>query len=215
MLSVRKRGKFYRLEGRISGQRIRVALGTRHHDAAMLMSNRIERAFSEGGESALWPEIQRALPKPSFKTLARVSGYVEKASPDISTWEELMRDFRANDQIDLAQGILSPSTVIKHEKTIKNFTEYLRGVSLERLKDIDTGVIAGFKAWRLPRILSSPSARTGGALDIDIQNLKHMFNFAIEREVVLRNPVRGRVARQRNTAYGAQPFTGLELGSLR
>ena len=67
MLSVKKRGRVYRLEGRVGRRRIRFSLDTGNREAALDRANKIERALSQGRESSLWPELRAVLPSAVFK----------------------------------------------------------------------------------------------------------------------------------------------------
>lgn len=74
----------YRADGLTAGSRFRVSLGTRHQEAARRLSNRIERALTEGADSALWPSLEKTLPPRTFSLLAKVVNYeapVEKPVP--------------------------------------------------------------------------------------------------------------------------------------
>jgi hypothetical protein len=96
MLTVRKAGDAYRADTWIDGNRVRLSLGTRNHDAAQRFASRIEKALAEGSQSQLWEELRAVLPDRTFQNLAKSVGYIppqtqpEKPKP---TWSNLRASF--------------------------------------------------------------------------------------------------------------------------
>lgn len=76
MLKERKVRKWFRIEGRIAGERVRLALRTQNRENARSTIGEIERALAEGAGSALWPKLRSVLPEKSFDRLAAIVGYV-------------------------------------------------------------------------------------------------------------------------------------------
>ena len=82
---VKKRGKFYRLEGRYGErlrrgcgerERLRLSLGTMNGDAAQILVSKIDQALAEGPRSTRWNDLRAVLPPDTFRTLAAIAGYV-------------------------------------------------------------------------------------------------------------------------------------------
>jgi hypothetical protein len=83
MLKERKVGKWFRIEGRIMGERVRLALRTQNRENARNTINEIERTLAEGAASPLWPKLRSVLPEKSFERLAATVGYIEAAGFNI------------------------------------------------------------------------------------------------------------------------------------
>lgn len=72
-----------------------------------------------------------------------------------------------------------------------------------------------FKVWRVERIRERKFARGGTSLALDAAILHRIFSFAVENEMIVRNPVRMEGRPGGNPESGAQPFDATELGNLR
>lgn len=79
----------------------------------------------------------------------------------------------------------------------------------------DSAFIEKFKVWRLTKIREKKFSRGGRGLALDIAILHRVFAFAIDAEMVEKNPVRLDGRPGDNPEGGAQPFTGEELRKLR
>ena len=211
MLSVRKRGKRYRLEGRVGSRRVRFSLGTRNQDAAVLLANKIERALVDGRGSKLWGELVTLLPSSTFQRLCGVVGFTPRT--EAPTWEALIRSFTARTEHLIARGKFRVVTWKRYERTLSFLSTFLRERQIVELKDITPRVVEEFKTVRLEGILAKKHARGGGGLDLELAILHRVFAHAIECEMVERNPVK--VERRHHPERGAQPFSADELPRLR
>lgn len=224
---VKKRGKAYRLEGR-AGQRakrgtgeherIRLSLGTSNGDAAQLLHSRIERAIAQGPECSLWNDLRGSLPADTFSRLAAIVGHV----PDVPapeepkpSWTDLVEQFSGWMSNRVALGKLRDSTRERYEQTAKAFGEFLRGRRIDELGQISRAVVEDFKVWRLQRVLAKKTARGGRGVVLDVAILHRLFGYAIECELITRNPVKLEGRPGDSAEHGAQPFKAEELSKMR
>lgn len=215
MLSVKKRGRVYRLEGRVGRRRIRFSLDTGNREAALDRANKIERALSQGRESSLWPELRAVLPSVVFKNLAGMVGYSEVSEAERPTWDNLRRKFFGMAEERIARDKLRRSTLTRYRGAINEFSVFLAERGIEKLSEITRGVIEDFKPWRLQRILAKCNGRNGSGLDLDLAALHRVFSFGLKQELVLKNPVEMEgINPGGNAEQGAQPFSQEELARL-
>ena len=217
MLKVRQRGprRKHRLEGFVAGRRVRLSLGTRNHEAAVRLAGKIESAVVEGSESKLWPEIENLLPGSSFCKLAEIVGYTPATKAGHRTWESLRESFEIHCRHRIARRKLRESTWVRYQHTLKEFEKFLEQRGITVLKAISRRAIEDFKAWRLDRILARKHSKGGGGLDLDLAVLHRLFAYAVEQEMVERNPVKLEGKPGARPERGAQPFSTEELGQLR
>ena len=225
-LRVRKRGGVYRLEGRAGDrarrgcgerERLRVSLGTSNYEAALAWQGTIEKAFAEGPHSTRWRELRRVLPPESFEKLAAVAGHVPSDEPEPvkHSWHDLAEKFSAWMAQRIAIGKLRESTRERYLQTSAAFEKFLASSGIVNLADIGRPVVEGFKAWQLARVLAKKHSRGGGGVVLDAAILHRIFGYAVESEMIVKNPVRleGRPGDQ--PARGAQPFNAAQLQKLR
>jgi integrase len=223
---VKKRGKVFRLEGRAGHrarrgtgerERIRISLGTMNSDAANLLHSRIERAMAEGPGSSLWCELRGILPPDSFEKLAAIAGHVPDQPPAAPhhTWQDLASKFSSWMSQRVALDKLRDSTCDRYTQTSAAFGEFLKARGIIDLAEITRAVVEDFKAWRLARVLTKKHSRGGRGVVLDAAILHRIFGYALECELILKNPVRmeGRPGDQ--PEHGAQPFKASELAKLR
>jgi len=72
-----------------------------------------------------------------------------------------------------------------------------------------------FKVWRVERINKKKHSRGATGLVLDAAILHRIFSFAVENEMVMKNPVRMEGRPGDNPQGGAEPFTAAELSKLR
>jgi integrase len=72
-----------------------------------------------------------------------------------------------------------------------------------------------FKVWRVERIKKKRFARGATGLVLDAAILHRVFAFAVESEMIARNPVRMEGRPGENPEHGAEPFTAKDLSRLR
>ena len=221
---VKKRGKAYRLRGRSGDrlrrgtgerERIRLSLGTANGDAAQLLHGKIERALSEGPSSSLWRELRNTLPSDTFSKLSTIIGYEPSKSPEVFPWSQLESKFTAWMSHRVALDKLQSSTCERHLQNAASFGSFLvlRGIS--DLSLMSRPVIEDFKVWRLARVLEKKHSRAGRGVVLDVAILRRIFGFAVECEMIAKNPVRLEGRPGDEPARGAQPFKAAELVKLR
>jgi integrase len=223
-LRVKKRGAIYRLEGRLgdrarrgAGERckIRLSLGTANGGAAQICLSKIERALAEGPTSLLWKDLANLLPAETFTKLADVVGHQPVEEAPRHTWEDLETKFKAWMVHRVALDKLRDSTRTRYEQTCKAFGEFLRSRAMANLEDVTRPVVEDFKAWQLARVTKKKFSRGGRGLVLDVAILHRIFGYAIECEMVVKNPVRLEGRPGDSAERGAQPFKGSELAKLR
>ncbi len=223
-LRVKKRGSTYRLEGRLgdrarrgSGERdrIRLSLGTANGDAAQIYLGKVERALAEGSTSPIWKELANLLPPETFAKLAAVVGYQPDTDAPCHTWEALELRFKAWMTQQMALDKLRDTTRERYAQTCKAFGEFLNGRAIANLEEITRAVIEDFKAWQLERVTKKKSSRGGRGVVVNVAVLHRVFWYAVECEMLAKNPVRLEGRHRDSVEHGAQPFKAAELTKLR
>jgi integrase len=214
-LEVVHRGKKMRLDGYVSGRRLRLSLGTANGATAETWKNKIERALQGGAESPLWVELRMFLPPQTFRTLAGIVGYEETRGASKPTWEAIESAFAAEMQQRVVLGKLAPTTCERYKYTLRSFGGFLLQAGVSELAAIDRPLVERYKVWRLAQIQEKKFSRGGRGLMLDVAILHRIFAFALETEMVMKNPVRIDGRPGDNPEGGAQPFTGEELARLR
>jgi integrase len=215
MLNLRKAGRMYRAEGFVGGRRTRFSLGTRDADAARRLLNRIERALSEGADSLLWPELRGVLPPAPFAALATLVGWSEKVEKPAPTWAEMSAGFEFEMRQRIALAKLASSTANRYRMTVREFSTFLSEKKISMLKDISRPLVESFKVWRIDRITRRKNSRSATSVALDAAILHRAFSYALENEMVAKNPVRMEGKPGGQPTRGAQPFTGADLEKLR
>jgi site-specific recombinase XerD len=215
MLSVRKRGHVCWLEGRVKGERIQVSLGTRNYDNAVQYSRAVERALVEGPSSDEWPRLKNLLPSSVFERLSALVGYVEQFIQKPPEWEDLRAAFKAECERRIVLGKLQDSTWARYWHTLSEFEEFLEQAQITLLTAITRTVVEQFKTWRVERIRKKKFNRGARGLALDVAILHRVFSYAIELEMLQRNPVRMEGRPGDEPENGAQPFKADQLARLR
>ncbi len=215
MMTVCKRGRTYRIEGSISGKRVRLSLGTRTADHAHVLVNRIERALSEGSLCSLWPQLRAVLPPQTFHVLAALVGWAEPHEKPEPTWAELLAAFECWMAQRKALNRLQSSTEERYRQTMREFTTFLAEGNLSNLKDITRLIVETFKVWRTQRIMKRKYARGATSVALDAAILHKVFAYGMETEMIVKNPVKMEGRPGGEPTHGAQPFTGDELRRMR
>lgn len=222
---VKKRGKIFRLEGRAGERgrrgagerdRIRLSLGTMNGDAAQLLHSRIERALAEGPTSGLWRELRTVLPADTFEKLAAIAGHqTDQASAQPHTWADLFAKFSGWMSQRVVLDKMRESTRERYLQTCAAFSEFLAERGITDLATISRATLEDFKTWRLARVLARKNSRGGRGVVLDVAIVHRVFAYAMDCELVVKNPVRmeGRPGDQ--PERGAQPFTAEQLGKIR
>ena len=209
------RGRMRRLDGYILGKRLRVSLGTANDSTADAWKNKIERALHSGTDSPLWPELKRFLPPQTFRSLAEIVGYREAQAIEQPTWVQLHAAFSAEMHHRIALGKLAESTRERYQQALRAYVDFLKECGVTELHLMNRAFIEKFKVWRLTKIREKRFSRGGRGLALDIAILHRVFAFAIDAEMIEKNPVRLDGRPGDNPEGGAQPFTGEELRKLR
>jgi integrase len=214
-LEVVHRGKKRRIDGYVAGNRLRLSLGTANDATADAWKNKIERAVHGGADSALWPELKRFLPPQTFRTLAALVGFNEKQETTQPTWADLEAAFATEMRQRIALGKLAESTRNRYEQTIRGFAAFLTETGVCELQAMNRAFVEKFKVWRLEKICAKKFSRGGRGLALDVAILHRIFAYAIDCELVVRNPVRLEGRPGGESEHGAQPFKADELKKLR
>jgi integrase len=214
-LEVVHRGKRLRLEGYVAGRRLRLSLGTHNSATAEIWKNKVARALEGGRDSTLWPELHLLLPPQTFRTLAGIVGYDADGPQPKPTWAALEAAFTAEMQQRVVLGKLAPTTCERYKYTLRSFGQFLTTLGVTELTAIDRPLVERYKVWRLAQIREKKFSRGGRGLMLDVAILHRIFAFAVETEMVAKNPVRIDGRPGDNPEGGAQPFTGEELSKLR
>jgi site-specific recombinase XerD len=213
MISIRKRGKTYHADF-VKGKKhpARGSLGTHSEDAARRLTHRLETALSEGPNSSHWSERSKLLPRGTFLRFASLVGATEKQLP---TWEDLLETYKAHMAQRVKLGKFAQNSVERYSHTLKEFELFLAEQRNSFLRDIGKPLIESFKVWRLERIKKRKHSRDGSSLSLDAAILHRTFSFAIENEMIEKNPVRLEGRPGENPEGGAEPFSSDELFLLR
>jgi integrase len=212
MIAAEKRGRKYFAYFYDKSCRLRGSLGTRSRDVALRLIHIIETALAEGNESSLWQELQTLLPHRTYKSFSDHAGVKPKQLP---TWDDLKAGFSVFREQRIAMGKLAQSTSSRYEVTIRDFGEFLAAEKITLLQDISRPVVERFKVWRVARINKKKHSRGATGLVLDAAILHRIFSFALENEMVMKNPVRMEGKPGENPQGGAEPFTATELSKLR
>lgn len=212
MNAIRKRGKTFHADLMIGDVRVRGSLGTRNHGVALCRVHQLEIALSEGGTSILWSELCKLLPPSTYRRFADVVGVQDRPAP---TWADMTNALRAHLEQRENIGKLQSSTVQRYQATLREFEVYLAECRISLLSKITKPVVESFKVWRIERIKRKKFARGGTGLVLDAAILHRAFAFALENEMIAKNPVRMEGRPGENPENGAEPFTAHDLANLR
>ena len=215
MLTAKKRGNVWRIEGVVNRRYIRLSLGTRDERHAARLKTQLQDALLLGSECTLWPELKKHIPAATFEFFASIVGWQEKSELPAPTWAELVRDFTARFRRQVLQGERSEATWKRYALTCESFSVFLEERGISRLEDITRRVAEDFKAWKLAKSLAHKHSRNGQGLRLDVAILHGIFSFAIEMDVLTRNPIKSEGTPGRKSDGGAQPFNFEELKRLR
>src|SRR5260370_22307897 len=112
-------------------------------------------------------------------------------------------------------GKLQGSTEERYNVTVREFESFLIAQKITRLQDIAKPLVESFKVWRVERIKKKRYARGATGLVLDAAILHRVFAFAVESEMIVKNPVRMEGRPGENPEHGAEPFTAEDLSPLR
>ncbi len=221
---VKRRGPTFWLEGR-AGQRLRrgsgererfrLSLGTKNGDAAQILLNKVERAIAEGPTSQLWRELKLLLPPQTFEKMAALVGYEERAVAPPATWQDLQAKFDAWTAQRVTQGKMRDSTRSRYLQTACSFETFLAARGVAELNQVSRALVEDFKAWRHAVISAKKFSRGARSVVLDAAILHRIFGYALECELLLRNPVRLDGRPGDDSEHGAQPFKAADLAKLR
>lgn len=215
MLTPRKIGKWYQIEGRIAGERIRLTLRTASRERAQSTITEIERAVSEGSDSPLWPRLRAILPEKTFERLAAIGGYAERPPVLSTSWTELVGLFEADCVRRIALGKFAGSTLERYKFEMREFSEFLKSRGIDSLNRIDRPLVEQFKVWRMERIRKRSKFDEGKSLPLCAAILHRVFSFGVEDEMLMKNPVRLEGRPGGEPEHGSQPFKPGQLRKLR
>src|ERR1017187_1929877 len=187
MLTIGKRGKKFHVDyrnGRV--HLVRGSLGTPDYSAALHIVHRLEIAIAEGGASSVWAELKPVLPPGTFDRFAQVVGVDARHT---MTWEELRKKFEAHKKQLMEKGQLSERTYEHYQRCFDGFDLFLKDHRVSTLQGLDGPLIESYKDWRLSRI-KRENCTGERAISHDLALLHHLFEFALDRELIRRNPVK-------------------------
>jgi hypothetical protein len=145
MLKGRKIDGWFQLEGRVAGERVRLALRTRNKEKAHTTAGEIERALADGPDSKLWPKLRGILPRKSFERLAAFVGYQERSPVPAPSWPELSRLFEADALRRIALGKFRASTWERYQFETREFGTFLTEKGVAVLAEIDRPLVEEYK----------------------------------------------------------------------
>jgi site-specific recombinase XerD len=211
MIVLRKRGVTFHADATVRGERIRASLGTRTAECAKRLVNNLELAVFEGSELRRWADLQVALPHSTFVRFAEFAGVKEKHSP---TCREFRQSFESDMNRRVQFGELQTNTVLSYQRVLSTLERFLDERKIKKLQEIDESVMDDFKVWRLGRIRHRTNSTGRSTLGLEIDMLHHAFSFAVDKDLIKKNPVRfmSRIWEPENSA---QPFTEDELTAMR
>jgi integrase len=212
MITAEKRGRKYFAYYYGKNCRLRGSLGTRSRDVALRLIHKIETALAEGPESSLWQELQVLLRLRTYKNFSDYAGVKPKQLP---TWEDLKAGFSVFREQRVKVGKLAQSTSDRYEITVREFGEFLAAEKIKLLQGIRRPLVERFKVWRVERINKKKHSRGATGLALDAAILHRVFSFAVENEMVVKNPVRMEGRSGENPQNGAEPFTAAQLSKMR
>jgi integrase len=216
MLKERKRDGWFHIEGRFGGVRIRLALDTKNREMGHLTVMDIEAALRDGGDSDRWPRLRQVLPEKTFARLADIAGYVEKpVPPSLPTWSELKQLFEADAKRRIALGRFAASTLQRYQGEIREFEVFLSENGICVLAEINRPLVERYKVWRMARIRSRSNLGAAKSLPLCAAILHRVFSFAVENDLLLKNPVRLEGKPGEHPERGAQPIKPSEMLKLR
>jgi integrase len=112
-------------------------------------------------------------------------------------------------------GKLQTSTEERYKMTLREFESFLAEQRITQLQNITKPLVESFKVWRVERIKEKKFSRGATGLVLDAAILHRLFAFALENEMIVRNPVRMEGRPGENPERGAEPFTARDLSRLR
>ncbi|MGH9562457.1 MAG: tyrosine-type recombinase/integrase, partial [Terracidiphilus sp.] len=157
------------------------------------------------------------LPTDTFEKLAAIAGHLpdQAATVPQHTWPELLANFKSWMSQRVALDKLRDSTRERYLQTCTTFGDFLAERGVTDLAEIKRATVEDYKTWRLARVLAQKHSRGGRGVVLDVAILHRVFGYAIDCEMVVKNPVRleGRPGDQ--PERGAQPFTAAQLAKMR
>ena len=87
--------------------------------------------------------------------------------------------------------------------------------AIVNLDDVTRAVVEDFKGWQLARVLAKKQSRGGRGIVLDTAILHRIFGYAVECDLIVKNPVRMEGRPGDDPERGAQPFKATELKKLR
>ncbi len=83
------------------------------------------------------------------------------------------------------------------------------------MQDVNKPLVERFKIWRVECINKWKHSRGATGLALDAAILHRVFSFAVDNEMVVKNPVRLEGRPGENPKNGAEPFTAAQLSKMR
>jgi hypothetical protein len=149
----------------------------------------------------------------TYKSFTEYAGVKPQQLP---TWEDLKAGFKVFREQRIGLGKFAASTSAPYEVTIEQFDVFLKEGKITLLENINKAIVERFKVWRVTNINKRKFSRGATGLLLDMAILHRAFWYAVENEMIVKNPVRmeGRPGASPEDR-GAQPFDAKELLKLR
>lgn len=208
MFRTTKRDELYHIDASLGSVRLRGSLGTADKTVAYKLRGRLEYAMSSGPNSPEWSTLKGVLPAGTYRRFTKHVGLKVQAEHTLGT---LVSIFRTTSQSRVGMKKLATSTEVRYRRVVETFLDWAGDSPLE---DITISLLEQFKEFRLAEILKKKNSRDGSSLDLEVAILHQMFNVAVERGWLPKNPVLPEGTPGANPTHGAQPFTPKEMKLL-
>lgn len=220
----------YAVVGTLDRQRVRHALGTEDPKIAIRRVEKIKTACAVGPDSAIWSELEDALPPKTFGLFANAAGYVRSerfhAHSVKPTWVVLTDSFEFEMKRLIAnklrgaspeEGTMAVSTRDRYRTTIKHFSAFLQDKQISCLEAVNPPLIEMFKIHREKQITAMKQSRGGSSIALDIAILHRVFAYGVSKGLMAANPINLKHESKpgKNPKNGARPFTANDLAALR
>lgn len=203
---------------------VRHALGTEDKQTAQRLVEKIDSAYVSGPDSPLWPELKGALPSSTFKFFADRIRYQDREAQAPSratarpTWTVLCQIFEQEMASQVARYLhgeskkaIAPRTEKLYKQVMRRFEAFLQD-SDPFLDDIKQAAIERYRAERREKLSGN-----GGSIAIDMAVLHRIFKFAVDREIMGKNPIvsKDETKPGENPKTPARPLDADQLQGLR
>lgn len=200
------RGETYHMDTTCGGSRLRFSLGTRDGKSADRLSNRVKFALSDGPNSVVWPQLQKSLPKSSFKILT--SGLNLASNTDLTAFQKMWEE-HLDRRVRL--GEITESSAKLYRGMSRIFFDWLYAQKIQLMDDITGSVVEKYVVQRKEHLKAK--GRGGRGIITEQTILSAIFDLAVREGVIKSNPVKYRFKPDTDPVNSA-PFTSEEMDRL-